>query len=295
MTEAPDKTSPAAATIRNRDIVYQSNASRARRDIPFRSGVCVQPDPTWSSAQRSGVGGLAKRPQSEIDAYCDRGASMTLAAGLPAADAHHVLQKLQTIALSGRVKTQWSYGRMALLFLLGLGGIAPAAALFSAGLAHLALSSFVLDGIVGIGAFGFASAGTIFTWWLHRRSIRAAKASWDHARQWFEHQPQAQQSCCSRIFSIRIHLSNSELPEIAQKDIRSALNTLETHLVNNPNTAQGMESTLLQIEEQLAHNSVSETMTAEVLGSLERAVSLGRSALSQTEHRQIPPRAPRPT
>ena len=97
--------------------------------------------------------GLSNRSQSDINTHCEQGSYITLTAGISAPDAQRIAQRLQQLEISGRVLTQWSYGRIALVLLFGFVGAAPAA-LISGVLTHLAMSSYILDGVVAAAGFG---------------------------------------------------------------------------------------------------------------------------------------------
>ena len=237
--------SPAAATIRNREVVYQSNASRARRDIPFRSGVCVQAERTWTPAQRSVVGGLSNRSQSDINTHCEQGSYITLTAGISAPDAQRIAQRLQQLEISGRVLTQWSYGRIALVLLFGFVGAAPAAALISGVLTHLAMSSYIFGRsccCCGLWSHSFRDTRIL----VHASTVHSdCRCVMGTCAALVRRPLSRPTNVLDAYFSIRDHLSQSELPDIAKRDIRNALNTLEEHLRNNIDAAQSMSETLL--------------------------------------------------
>lgn len=274
--------------MRNRDVVYQSNASRSRRDLPFRTGIIITPDSSWTPAQRSLVGGLAQRPQKEIRMLCNSRQEFTVQASLGPSESQALMTLLSTNSLTAGEKSQWSFVKTAALLVLGFGVIGPATGVLS-GVATAVLTSqlatimtSILSATVGLLVMSAISLATVLAWATRRRSIRTADASWDTATQWLSTQSAAQQACWSRIFAIRIGLCASDLPEIAKRDIRDALDALEVHVSNHSEMTTAMVDSLAEIEEQVTSQTLSETNTEQLLSQLKRAATLGRASVSDT-------------
>lgn len=286
---------PAAATMRNREVVYQSNASRARRDLPFRTGIIITPDPSWTSAQRSLVGGLAQRSQKEIRMLCKNRQEFTVQASLGPAESQALMTQLTTNSLTAGEQTQWSFLKTAALFVFGFGVIGPATgvlsgvvtAVFTSQLAPVMTS--ILSATIGLLAMSAIGIATLLAWATRRRSIRTADASWDTATQWLSSQSVAQQACWSQIFAMRIGLGTSELPEIAKRDIRDALDALEIHVSNHSEATPAMVDSLADIEAQITSQTLSQTNAEQILSQLKRAATLGRAAMSDTNDATRPP------
>jgi hypothetical protein len=284
---------PLNATIRNREVILGSPNTRARLDAPFRSGVFVSATTPLSPEEESLLAGASRQPISEVQAQRKNGQPVIIQAGLGSSAARASLQEHQSLGLPAEILEQWSvlktityWGMSTLLastsVALGLG----------AGFVGLyVLGSTIALGVAG--TIGFICAPIVVITAIalalrHRQRIQMADGSWDMRRTArTERESSAQLTqCWEDIFSIRKQLADSHLPEIAIRDIRSALDDLEESLVTfhlmepdiKTEAAQTLSVALQDIAVQLAPDNKNKATLEASLRKLSLSAAMGKEA-----------------
>ena len=129
----------------------------------------------------------------------------------------------------------------------------------------------------------------------HRARINQADDAWDAARQHLAKRRTSKESrqCWASIADLRKALPSSQLPEIAQRDIRTALDELEAGLSSNePAQAEAnlapVAAALQALTVQLATPKSDTTSLEDSLRKLSSTMRLGKEAVGEG----VPSRSP---